>query len=66
MVKYGDKNSPDDVPTSMKVHKTERKYRGHKLSRGVGHIFVERHHGGESTKPNKHVDNPSGTSDRLL
>jgi len=66
MVKYGNRNNPDDEPTSMKVHKVERKYRGHKLARGMGHVFVERHHGGESTKPSKHVDNPSGLPDRFL
>ncbi|HET6924410.1 MAG TPA: hypothetical protein VFH39_01095 [Candidatus Saccharimonadales bacterium] len=66
MVKYGDKNDPEDAPERMQVHRVERKYRGHKLSRNVGHIFVERRHGGESDKPNKHVDNPSGEPDRTL
>src|SRR5437763_1027185 len=66
MVKFGDRNNPDDAPTSMNVRKVAQKYNGHKLARNVGHVYVERRHGGESTKANKHVSNPSGEPDRFL
>lgn len=43
MVRYGKHDDKDDAPTSMHIRRVERKYRGHKLARGVGHSYVQRH-----------------------
>lgn len=37
MVDFGDHNDIEDEPTSMHVRRAARKYKGHKLARGIGH-----------------------------
>ena len=42
MVNFGDHNHYEDEPTNMHVRRAARKYKGHKLARGVGHNKVLR------------------------
>ncbi len=46
MVNYGE-HFEDEAPTSMQVHRSERKYSLHKLARAVGNLRLRR---GESSK----------------
>lgn len=50
MVDFGDHNDIEDEPTSMHLRRAARKYRGHKLARGIGHNKIMRAEGGESAK----------------
>lgn len=43
MVKFGDKNHPEDAPSSTHIGRIAKKYRLHKLSQGISHNYVLRH-----------------------
>lgn len=49
MADYG--FDPEDTHESMHMYRHERHFRGHKLSRAVGHNKIMRAQGYESTKP---------------
>jgi hypothetical protein len=48
MVDFGDHNDEYDEPTSTHIRRAARKYRGHKLARGIGHNKIMRGQGGEA------------------
>lgn len=50
MVRYAASKNEQESDEPMKLHRLDRKYRGHKLAVAIGHNKYQRTHNGEAAK----------------